>query len=197
MHAEARPCTGGGDPAAPCRPGLPRPAARRRARRRGRTSSRSRRGCGRRRALRCRAPSAAARRGRAPPPRPSRRARSWARRGSGARGLCQRHRDHEAPLHAARELVGVSAHYALRIGDLHPQRGRARSAASPFETPSTVNASATCVPTLRPGSAPSRGSGTPSRRSARGTRAAASPARGRPGPRQRPLRRRCRPLPGR
>ena len=34
--------------------------------------------------------------------------------------LGERHRDHDALLHAARELVRIAAHHARRVGDLHP-----------------------------------------------------------------------------
>ena len=35
------------------------------------------------------------------------------------RVLGERHRDHDALLHPARELVRVAAHHAVRVGDLH------------------------------------------------------------------------------
>ena len=61
----------------------------------------------------------------------------------------QRHRDHDPLLHAARELVWVAVHHrspGRRSAPARGRRGRARRFA--VEMPSTVNASATCAPTL-------------------------------------------------
>ena len=65
------------------------------------------------------------------------------------RVLGERHRDQDALLHPARELVRIAGHHRLGIGDLH-LRERLVSparAASAFEEPLTRNTSATCCPT--------------------------------------------------
>ena len=61
----------------------------------------------------------------------------------------ERHRDHDALLHAAGELMRVAAHDRAGIGDLHALERLARALGRPRSpaTPSTVNASATCAPT--------------------------------------------------
>ena len=63
--------------------------------------------------------------------------------------LRERHRDHDALLHAARELVRVAATSPSRDrrSARVPERSRARVRdASLCDAPSTVNASATCAP---------------------------------------------------
>ena len=62
--------------------------------------------------------------------------------------LRERHRDHDALLHPAGELVRVAGHHRARVGDLNAhERGASPFWASFARTPSTVNASATCAPT--------------------------------------------------
>ena len=65
------------------------------------------------------------------------------------RVLGERHRDDDALLHAAGELVRDSGHHRSRIGDLHARECLVRPLAAPraCDAPSTVNASATCAPT--------------------------------------------------
>ena len=65
------------------------------------------------------------------------------------RVLRERHRDHDALLHPARELMRIALHHRAGVGDLHARAApaRARSVASAFETPRTVKTSATCLPT--------------------------------------------------
>ena len=61
----------------------------------------------------------------------------------------ERHRDHDALLHAARELVRVAGHHGAGVGDLHPLErvaGDGRRAALDF-SPRSRNTSATCLPT--------------------------------------------------
>ena len=57
------------------------------------------------------------------------------------RVLRQRHRDHDALLHAARELVRVAAHAPSRVGDVDLARAprSARSRASPRDDAASVN----------------------------------------------------------
>ena len=64
--------------------------------------------------------------------------------------LRERHRDHDPLLHAAGELVWVAAHHRCRVGDLDVlERVRALARSRSFcDAPSTVNTSATWVPTL-------------------------------------------------
>ena len=64
--------------------------------------------------------------------------------------LRERHRDHDPLLHAAGELERVAAHHRAGVGDLDARERLARHGrcASPRGTPRTVNASATCEPTL-------------------------------------------------
>ena len=65
------------------------------------------------------------------------------------RVLGERHRDHDALLHAARELVRVAVHHRARVGDLHERRAPRAPARAPLRasTPRTVNTSATWRPT--------------------------------------------------
>ena len=69
------------------------------------------------------------------------------------RVLGERHRDHDPLLHAAGELVRVAAHHRARRPRSAPARARRGRARRPraCRTPSTENASATCVPTRSPG----------------------------------------------
>ena len=73
-----------------------------------------------------------ARRGRAPPPRPSRRARRRLVEDQQRRILRERHRDHDPLLHPARELMRIAAHHASRDrrSAPAPSASRARSSAS-------------------------------------------------------------------
>ncbi len=65
------------------------------------------------------------------------------------RVLRERHRDHDALLHPAGELVRVARHDAIRDPRSAPcaSASRARSLRVACDAPSTVNASATCAPT--------------------------------------------------
>ena len=60
----------------------------------------------------------------------------------------ERHRDDDALLHAARELVRVAPHHGVGIGDLHLSEHRRSSARAPRRapTPRTVKTSAIWVP---------------------------------------------------
>ena len=61
--------------------------------------------------------------------------------------LGERHRDHDALLHPAGELVRIALHHRARIGDLH-ERAAPRGALERLRlrVPRTVNTSATCLP---------------------------------------------------
>ena len=76
----------------------------------------------------------------------------------------ERHRDHDALLHAARELVGVAVHDPGRVGDLHLAQHRlgalARLAAF---APRSSKTSATCRPTRIDGFSARPDPGRPSR----------------------------------
>ena len=97
--------------------------------------------------------------------------------------LGQRHRDHDALLHAARELVRVAAHDAVGVGDLDLARAFPWPARAPAWDPR--RRSRTPRPPGRrsgsSGSAPRRGSGRPSRPCWRAA-CAPAPRSGPPGP---------------
>ena len=68
------------------------------------------------------------------------------------RVLGERHRDHDALLHPAGELMRVAAHHRARIRDLNLDEGVSGSLVRLLAgDPSTVNASATWAPTRMPG----------------------------------------------
>ena len=101
-------------------------------------------------------------------PRPWRRARSSARRGSAARVRRERHRDHDALLHPAGELVRVAracTEPGSAIWTVAERLARPVAAPRCRSRRGTVNASATCGPIRsRRVQRARRGSGRPSRR---------------------------------
>ena len=89
---------------------------------------------------------AAAPSGRAPRPRPSRRARGGLVQDQELRLRGERHRDHDALLHPSRQLVGIPFHHRSRVGDLDRAGHLGRSLVR-LRRAHTVKTSATCPPT--------------------------------------------------